>query len=69
MKFTVTQWTDKGGTIIGLNTWTLQAPDSAQAVLAGVPFSNTLDGEFTTTKHYGEYRTPSLVVRAVADRS
>lgn len=62
----VTQWQDIGGNRILLNSWSIQARDANEAVLSVIPFQDTLDGEFTCFRYHGEYRSPKLVVRAVA---
>jgi len=66
MVYTVTQWKDIGGTRILLNTWRLHAKDANEAVMTAIPFEDTLEGEFTCFRYHGEYRSPKLVVRAVA---
>jgi hypothetical protein len=68
MIYTVTKWEDIGGNRILRNAWTLQAKDANEAVLQAIPFEDTLEGEFTSTQFHGEYRSPELLVRAVANR-
>ena len=67
MLFTVTQWEDRDGTSVCRNTWKIQALNASVAVLKGIPFEDTLEGEFRCFKFHGEYRSPKLLVRAVAD--